>query len=104
MQGCPHRLELRQTKDKGWALYTVKPIPAGAFVIEYTGVMKRAELDGSDARSTVSSISDMQADHEDEAGGGTDEYAFDMTPRPPERRAGGKDAVDDLPLLPALHA
>ena len=63
--------------------------------------MKRAELDGSDARSTASGISDM---HEDEADSEPDEFAFDMTPRPPEIRAGGKDAVYDLPLLPALHA
>lgn len=97
MQGCAYPLELRQTKDKGWALYTVNSIPAGAFVIEYTGVMRRAELDNGDARSIVSGTGDMS--DEDAVDGATDEFAFDMIPRPSQSR----EAVDDLPRLPALH-
>ena len=103
MQGCPHPLELRQTKDKGWALYTVNSIPAGGFVIEYTGMMRPAELDDSDAKIIVSGTGDMPAG-QDEAGGETDEFAFDMTPRPPQSREGAQEGFDNLPLLPALHA
>ena len=104
MQGCPYPLEIRQTKDKGWAVYTLDSIPAGAFVTEYTGVMRCAELDDSNERSTASSSSDIAAGHEDEAGSEIDEFAFDMTPRTSQSRKGGEDAVDDLPLFPALHA
>lgn len=103
MQGCPYRLELRQTRDKGWALYTLDSIPAGGFITEYTGSIRAAVPDDSDADSMASSSSDLQAGHEDEAGGGDiDEFAFDMTPRPSQSR--DKEAVNELPLLPALHA
>ena len=64
--------------------------------------MKRAQVDASDATSTASGSSDMQAGHEDESGSEIDEFAFDMVPRPSQGR-GEEDAVDDLPLLPALY-
>lgn len=104
MQGCPYRLELRQTKDKGWALHTLDSIPAGGFVTEYTGSIRAAVLDDSDADSMVSSSSDLPAGQEDEAGGDIDEFAFDMTPRRSQHREGDEEAVNELPLLPALHA
>lgn len=104
MQGCSHRLELRQTKDKGWALHTLDSIPAGGFVTEYTGSIRAAGLDDADANSMASSSSNLPAGHQDDAGGDIDEFAFDMTPRRLQSREGEEEAVNELPLLPAVHA
>lgn len=35
--GVRHRLEVFQTKNRGWGVHTHEPIPCGAFVCEYAG-------------------------------------------------------------------
>ena len=97
MQGCPHHLELRQTSDKGWALYTLDAIAANTFVTEYTGFIRRATSGDSATTSSARGSNDMQAGHEDDfdAASNPDEWAFDMALRPCSERF-------DLPLLPVL--
>lgn len=97
LQGCPYRLELRQTQNKGWALYTLDFIPAGTFVIEYTGLIRhQTTLNESSARSSGRGSDSMQADQGGDAASNNDEYAFDMEPRP------GCDDMHLLPLLPPV--
>lgn len=97
LQGCPFHLELRQTQNKGWALHTLDAIPAGTFVIDYTGLIRHQTLlDDSSTQSSWRDGDTVEADHGEDTAANHDEYAFDMeAPRP-----GCEDM--DLPLLPVL--
>lgn len=96
-RGCPFHLELRQTQNKGWALHTLDAIPAGTFVIDYTGLIRHQTLlDDSSTQSSWRDGDTVEADHGEDTAANHDEYAFDMeAPRP-----GCEDM--DLPLLPVL--
>ncbi|KAL3136265.1 hypothetical protein ABBQ32_007272 [Trebouxia sp. C0010 RCD-2024] len=93
-QGCPYRLEVFQTPNKGWGLRSWDLIPTGAFVIMYTGRYIRAThpplaSPGGGAREEDSSDDEGQDERHD------DEYNFDILPRP---YADCENVM--LPLLP----
>ena len=97
MQGSPYRLEVFNTGLKGWGLRSWDVIPAGAFVIEYTGQIRPAA-----PCSSVMANQEMSnaAGYHDTAGkdAAADEYTFDLVPRPYGPK--GKRNSKKLPLLP----
>ncbi|KAL3152922.1 hypothetical protein ABBQ38_012226 [Trebouxia sp. C0009 RCD-2024] len=81
LMGCPYRLEVFQTPNKGWGLRSWDLIPTGAFVIMYTGRYIRAThpplaCPGTGAGEEDSSDDKAQDERHD------DEYNFDILPRP----------------------
>lgn len=76
-QGCPYRLEVFQTPNKGWGLRSWDLIPTGAFVIMYTGKIRAV---GAPPTSPEGHPSHQEEEYDDERH--DDEYNFDLVPRP----------------------
>ena len=89
-QGCPYRLEVFQTPNKGWGLRSWDLIPTGAFVIMYTGKIRAAQACPEEEEEA-----DSSGNHEGGDERHDDEYNFDLVPRPYADSENVK-----LPLLP----
>lgn len=92
-QGCPYRLEVFQTPNKGWGLRSWDLIPTGAFVIMYTGKIRAAQAPPTSPAEEEEADSSGDDENVDERH--DDEYNFDLVPRPYTDSENVK-----LPLLP----
>ena len=79
--GCPYRLEVFYTRTKGWGVRSWDPIPAHAYVAEFTGKIVTAEA-----------MRRVEAAWGDRTGCARTDYTFDLQVTSiDERRAGDGD-------------